>query len=77
MFLFLFRILLKKLALEGESQEREKVLYQFACRYKECNPRFLNGNLGKLYDSLIIIHIYIYIYIFQVLRISKRNWYCI
>ena len=42
-----YRMLLQRLALLGETQEREKVLFQFACRYKECNPRFLNANLGN------------------------------
>ena len=51
--LYLCRLLLRRLALLGETQEREKVLFQFACRYKECNPRFLDGNIGNILTVVI------------------------
>ena len=56
MRLLLHRALLRRLALLGETQEREKVLFQFARRYKECNPRFLEGDIGKLHTEQISLN---------------------
>lgn len=34
----LFRSFLKVVVLIGETQERERVLQQFSCRFHQCNP---------------------------------------
>ena len=40
---FVFRMLLQKFPVTGETQERERILLQFSKRYHECN--------GQLYGS--------------------------
>ena len=45
LFVF-FRMFLRKVPLLGETQERERVLHHFISRYIQCNPSFLEGDIG-------------------------------
>lgn len=42
-----FRNLCSKLHLKGETQQIDRVLYQFSTRYFECNPECIFGTVGK------------------------------
>lgn len=42
-----FRNLCSKLHLKGETQQIDRVLYQFSTRYFECNPQCIFGTVGK------------------------------
>lgn len=42
-----FRALCSKLYLKGETQQIDRVLFQFSIRYFECNPECIFGSVGK------------------------------
>ncbi|CAK8684455.1 unnamed protein product [Clavelina lepadiformis] len=46
------RLLLKRLALVGETQERERVLYQFTLHFSHCNPGFLSKDTDAIHTVI-------------------------
>lgn len=44
-----FRNLCSRLHLKGETQQIDRVLFQFSVRYFDCNPKCIFGSTGKVY----------------------------
>lgn len=47
-----FRNLCSKLHLKGETQQIDRVLYEFSARYFECNPQIIFGSVGKYFNNI-------------------------
>ncbi|KAI9270812.1 hypothetical protein BY458DRAFT_489900 [Sporodiniella umbellata] len=54
-----FRLLCSKLHLKGETQQIDRILYEFAERYFECNPQCVFGTIDVVYSivySLLLLN---------------------